>query len=691
MAMFSAVLVANRGEISCRITRTLHSMGIRSIAVYTEHDHDAKHVRVADAAVLIGSYLSVEEIVAAAHAIPSMNAEAIHPGYGFLSENAHLAEACAAAGVTFIGPGVDALTIMGDKIASKKHVTERGVAVIPGVAEPGMTNDDLVAAADEVGFPLLIKPSAGGGGKGMTIVREPAAVADALASARRVASAAFGDDTLFLERLVEKPRHIEVQVLADSHGTTIHLGERECSLQRRHQKIIEEAPSPLLDEATRQRIGEAACEVARSVNYVGAGTVEFLASDNSPDEFFFMEMNTRLQVEHPVTEMVTGIDLVEWQVRIAAGEKLTVEKPQLTGHSVEARIYSEDPANDFLPSAGRIIALYEADGAHSSSVHSDGLHSDGVHSDGVRAGSVRVDSSLVEGGTVSANYDPMLAKVISYGATRDEAFTALDRALADTVILGVTTNIEFLRALLARDDVRAGALDTGLIERALAEIEFAAPSPAVLAAAALSIHSDHWMSGSPWQQPSGWRVGKHRPARYRFECAGTVHEVLVAGPPSAAQVTVADQTTPARLTSTGIEWGTLSIPLTIARDSARAASDTSTIWVAQQGTSFSLIEQSRAESLATHRATLARVAGVVDPELRSPMPGTVVAVAVAHGDTVTAGQTVLTIEAMKMEHPVVATLDGVVDISLKPGDLVTRDQIVARIESPQASTEGETP
>jgi acetyl-CoA/propionyl-CoA carboxylase biotin carboxyl carrier protein len=657
--MFSAVLVANRGEISCRITRTLHAMGIRSIAVYTEHDRDAKHVQVADAAVLIDSYLSVDSIVAAVHAVDGMNAEAIHPGYGFLSENAQLAQACAVAGVTFIGPGVEALEIMGDKIASKKHVTERGVAVIPGIAEPGMTNDDLVAAAAEVGFPLLIKPSAGGGGKGMTIVREPDAVAGALDSARRVASAAFGDDTLFLERLVEKPRHIEVQVLADSHGTIIHLGERECSLQRRHQKIIEEAPSPLLDEAARQRIGEAACEVARSVNYVGAGTVEFLVSDNAPDEFFFMEMNTRLQVEHPVTEMVTGIDLVEWQVRIAAGERLTVETPKLSGHAIEARIYSEDPANDFLPSAGRIVHLHEATG-------------------------VRVDSSLVQGGTVSANYDPMLAKVIAHGATRADAIQALDRALADTVILGVTTNIEFLRALLARDDVAAGQLDTGLIERALAEIEFAAPTPAVLAAAALSIHSEFWLPGSPWKQPSGWRLGPHRPARYRLECAGEVHEVLVAGPPSAAQVTINGDTTPARLTSTGIEWGAVSIRLAIEVDDA-------TVWIAQVGTSWSLTSQSRAESLAAHRATLARVAGVVDPELRSPMPGTVVAVAVANGDTVTAGQTVLTIEAMKMEHPVVATLDGVVDISLKPGDLVARDQIVARIDSPQASTEGETP
>ncbi|QYH37155.1 ATP-grasp domain-containing protein [Salinibacterium sp. M195] len=676
MALFSAVVVANRGEISCRITRTLHSMGIRSIAVYTEHDRDAKHVQVADAAVLIDSYLSVESIVAAAHAVPGMNADAVHPGYGFLSENASLAEACAAAGITFIGPGVEALEIMGDKIASKKHVTERGVAVIPGIAEPGMTNDDLVAAAAEVGFPLLIKPSAGGGGKGMTIVREPDAVAGALDSARRVASAAFGDDTLFLERLVEKPRHIEVQVLADSHGTIIHLGERECSLQRRHQKIIEEAPSPLLDEATRQRIGEAACEVARSVSYIGAGTVEFLVSDNAPDEFFFMEMNTRLQVEHPVTEMVTGIDLVEWQVRIAAGEKLTVETPTLTGHSVEARIYSEDPANDFLPSAGQIVHLHEAADGSAASAGTT---------------SVRVDSSLVQGGTVSANYDPMLAKVIAHGATRAEALHALDRALADTVILGVTTNIEFLRALLARDDVRAGELDTGLIERALAEIEFATPSPAVLAAAALSIHSHRWMPGSPWQQPSGWRVGQHRPARYRLECAGTVYEVLVAGPPSAADVTINGDTTPARLTSTGIEWGALSIRLAIETEGAHEHStDGHTVWIAHDGTSWSLTSQGRAESLADHRATLARVAGVVDPELRSPMPGTVVAVAVANGDSVTAGQTVLTIEAMKMEHPVVATLDGVVDISLKPGDLVTRDQIVARIESPQASTEGET-
>ena len=330
--LFGTVLVANRGEIACRVIRTLRALGIRSVAVYSDADAGARHVREADAAVRIGpaaaaeSYLNIEAIIQACR---DTGAEAVHPGYGFLSENVDFARALEAAGITFIGPGVESLNVMGDKIRSKNHVAGYGVPVVPGIAEPGMTDAQLIEAADAVGFPLLIKPSAGGGGKGMHIVERPEELGATLATARRVAASAFGDDTLFLERLVRTPRHIEVQVLADNHGNVIHLGERECSLQRRHQKVIEEAPSPLLDAlhdggATRARIGEAACQAARSVHYSGAGTVEFLVSDDAPDEFFFMEMNTRLQVEHPVTEMVTGIDLVEWQVRIAAGEELTV-------------------------------------------------------------------------------------------------------------------------------------------------------------------------------------------------------------------------------------------------------------------------------------------------------------------------------------------------------------------------------
>ena len=412
---FGAVLVANRGEIACRIIRTLQSMGIRAVAVYSDADADAKHVRVADAAVRLGparaseSYLNIAAVLAAA---VESGADAIHPGYGFLSENAEFATACVAAGIDFIGPSVEALDVMGDKIRSKEHVEQRGVPTVPGVV--GASDAELIDAANGMGFPLLVKPSAGGGGKGMVVVRDAEELPDALTSARRVAASAFGDDTLLLERLIERPRHIEVQVLADASGHTIHLGERECSLQRRHQKIIEEAPSALLDAATRARIGEAACEVARSVRYVGAGTVEFLVAASRPDEFFFIEMNTRLQVEHPVTEAVVsvqgaGVDLVEWQVRIAAGEPLTIQQDdvRLDGHAIEARLYAEQPANGFLPSIGTVLVCDEASG-------------DGI----------RVDSALVEGLHVTADYDPMLAKVIAHGATRAEALERLDAALA---------------------------------------------------------------------------------------------------------------------------------------------------------------------------------------------------------------------------------------------------------------------
>lgn len=449
--MFESVLVANRGEIAVRIIRTLRRLGIRSVAIYTDMDAGALHPRMADVARRVSSYLDVDEIVGVA---VITGAQAIHPGYGFLSENADFARACAAAGAVFIGPGVDALQTMGDKIAAKEAVTARGVPTVPGTHGSGLDDAALTAAAAEVGYPLLIKPSAGGGGKGMQVVRDAGELAAALASARRVAASAFGDDTLLLERLIERPRHIEVQILADRAGTTIHLGERECSLQRRHQKVVEEAPSPLLTAfdptgATRARIGEAACEVARSVSYEGAGTVEFLVADAAPDEFFFIEMNTRLQVEHPVTELVTGIDLVEQQLRIAAGEPLTLAQDDVAarlsgpgGHAIEARIYAESPSRGFLPATGTVLALHEPTGR-----------------------GWRVDSGLVEGGVVSGAYDPMLAKAIGFGADRDEAIARLDALLADTVVLGVDTNIDELRAVLADPEVRAGRLDTGLLDR----------------------------------------------------------------------------------------------------------------------------------------------------------------------------------------------------------------------------------
>ena len=412
-ALFDTVLVANRGEIAVRVIRTLKRMGIRSVAIYSDADAGALHVREADVAVRVGaspaaeSYLDTEAVIEACR---RSGAQAVHPGYGFLSENIEFARALKNAGIVFIGPGIDALLLMGDKIRSKNHVSAHDVPVTPGIAEPELSDEELIDAAAEIGFPVLIKPSAGGGGKGMVVVDSPDELPAALASARRTALSSFGDDTLFLERLVRAPRHIEVQILADTHGNTVHLGERECSLQRRHQKVIEEAPSPLLEhqadgERIRAEIGAAAVAAAESVNYVGAGTVEFLVSDEAPGEFFFMEMNTRLQVEHPVTEEVVRIrggriDLVEAQVRIAAGQPLgfTQEDVTLQGHAIEARVYAEDPARDFMPSTGTLLRVREPAGQH-----------------------VRVDSCLLEGFTVSPHYDPMLAKVIAWGPDRGEA------------------------------------------------------------------------------------------------------------------------------------------------------------------------------------------------------------------------------------------------------------------------------
>ncbi|MGZ4575869.1 MAG: acetyl-CoA carboxylase biotin carboxylase subunit, partial [Mycobacteriaceae bacterium] len=436
--MFSTVLVANRGEIAVRVIRTLRELGIASVAVYSDADAGARHVREADTAVRLGaaaareSYLDIGKVIAATQ---QTGAQAIHPGYGFLAENAEFARACEDAGLVFIGPPSSAIELMGDKISAKRTVSAAGVPVVPGRNEPGMNEADLVAAAEEVGYPVLVKPSAGGGGKGMRLVHTAADLPEALTSARREAAASFGDDTLFLERFVLRPRHIEVQVLADSHGTVVHLGERECSLQRRHQKIVEEAPSPLLDETTRQRIGAAACDTARACGYAGAGTVEFIVSADAPDEFFFMEMNTRLQVEHPVTELVTGVDLVAEQLRAAAGEKLSFSQSdiRMTGHAIEARVYAEDPARDFLPTGGTALLLREASGP-----------------------GVRVDSGLLEGAGVGSTYDPMLAKVIAHGPDRATALARLDSALGRTAVLGVGTNVSFLRELLRNEDVQAG-------------------------------------------------------------------------------------------------------------------------------------------------------------------------------------------------------------------------------------------
>ena len=680
---FDTVLVANRGEIACRIIRTLRERGIRSIAVYSDADRGAKHVGLADAAVRIGpaapteSYLSANAILAAAR---QTGAGAIHPGYGFLSENEGFARACEEAGIVFIGPSVHALSVMGDKIRSKNHVAASGVPTIPGIAEPGLTDDQLIAAATKVGYPLLIKPSAGGGGKGMHVVERQEDLAETLVTARRVAARAFGDDTLFLERLVNRPRHIEVQVLADTHGNVIHLGERECSLQRRHQKVIEEAPSPLLDETTRARIGEAACAAARSVDYAGAGTVEFLVSDDAPDEFFFMEMNTRLQVEHPVTEMVTGIDLVDWQVRIAAGERLTLGKDDvvLTGHAIEARIYAENPENGFLPAAGTVLVLEEPTG-------------DGI----------RVDSALVEGFTIGSDYDPMLAKVIAWGEGRQQALGRLDRALADTVVLGVATNIEYLRLLVEDPDVQAGRLDTGLIERRLPELAFRGADENTLAAAALFLRLREWEprgSQSPvWSRPTGWRIGPHRATRYSLATGPTASvDVLIDGGPDVASVTVGDSPVqkagirrlPGRPHTYSVDYGGEVRTVEIALDKAAGR-----LWLGNDGFSVGIVHRSRAQALEERLAGIDRnELGTASPQVRSPMPGTVIALSQTTGDTVAVGDTILTVEAMKMEHRLTATLPGIVTVTVTPGDLVKLDQIVATITpSDPTSADGTTP
>ncbi|MET3809736.1 biotin carboxylase N-terminal domain-containing protein [Arthrobacter sp. UYEF3] len=705
--LFGTVLVANRGEIACRVIRTLRALGIRSAAVYSDADAGARHVHEADLAVRIGpaaaaeSYLKIEAIVQACR---DTGADAVHPGYGFLSESVDFARALEKAGITFIGPGVEALNVMGDKIRSKIHVAGYGVPVVPGIAAPGMTDAQLIEAAAGVGFPLLIKPSAGGGGKGMHVVEHPEELQATLATARRVAASAFGDDTLFLERLVRTPRHIEVQVLADNHGNVIHLGERECSLQRRHQKVIEEAPSPLLEglpggAAIRARLGEAACQAARSVNYSGAGTVEFLVSDAAPDEFFFMEMNTRLQVEHPVTEMVTGVDLVEWQVRIAAGEELTVRQDDvvLSGHAVEARVYAEIPEKNFLPSTGTVLLLDELPGP------AQRPSAPARNEVGTARGRVRVDSALIHGLEISSSYDPMISKVIAWGADRAAALDTLDEALAGYTALGIDTNVEYLRLLITDDDVRAGRLDTGLIERKMPEFTFRHPGDAELVTAALyalalaeeARREDR--DGSLWRRRDGWRIGAPAPLRISLGTSdGGVVTVDISGPAAAGQVTVSVNGGPqltAFLQFTArdhpvltLKGETSSVALAPVLTGLPAGSwmapdprVLSALFLGNQGWSCRLEVLSRETRLARVLAAVEREEGAADPAVRSPMPGTVVSVSVTDGDTVAAGQVLVSVEAMKMEHQLVAPLDGTVHISVGSGDLVKADQILATI------------
>ncbi|MFE2977634.1 acetyl/propionyl/methylcrotonyl-CoA carboxylase subunit alpha [Streptomyces sp. NPDC059258] len=637
--MFDTVLVANRGEIAVRVIRTLREQGVRSVAVFSDADADARHVREADTAVRIGpppaaeSYLNVPALLEAAR---RTGAQAVHPGYGFLAENAEFAQACADAGLVFIGPPASAIALMGDKIRAKETVSAYGVPVVPGSSGSGLTDAQLESAAREIGTPVLLKPSAGGGGKGMRLVRDAAVLGEEIAAARREARASFGDDTLLVERWIDRPRHIEIQVLADAHGNVIHLGERECSLQRRHQKIIEEAPSVLLDEATRAAMGEAAVQAARSCGYVGAGTVEFIVPGNDPSSYYFMEMNTRLQVEHPVTELITGLDLVEWQLRVASGEQLPYAQKDitLTGWAIEARVCAEDPSRGFLPSGGTVLALREPQG-----------------------GGVRTDSGLSEGVPVGSLYDPMLSKVIAYGPDRATAIRKLRAALADTVILGVPTNAGFLRRLLAHPDVVAGTLDTGLVEReAEGLVPDGVPDEVYAAAAAVRLDAlaprpDAGGWTDPFSVPSGWRTGGVRvPLVFPLRVSGL--EPVTHGVPVGATVT-ADR-------------------VTVELDGAVGHFHRSGDWLGRDGDTWHVQDHDPVE------AALSGAGRSGADTLAAPMPGTVTVVKVAVGDEVEAGQSLLVVEAMKMEHVISAPHAGTVtELDVTAGATVAMDQILA--------------
>ncbi|BDH55917.1 biotin carboxylase N-terminal domain-containing protein [Tsukamurella sp. PLM1] len=658
MSKIEKVLIANRGEIACRVIDTLRTLGIASVAVYSDADADARHVRLADEAVRLGpaaateSYLRIDKVVEAARAT---GADAVHPGYGFLSENAAFARALTEAGIEFLGPPVESIETMGDKITARAAVVERDVPVVPGISRPGLTDADLIDAAEGIGFPVLIKPSAGGGGKGMHRVEDPADLPAAVAAARREAAAAFGDDALFMEHFVDTPRHIEVQVLADKHGNVIHLGERECSLQRRHQKVIEEAPSALLDDATRAEIGRAACDAARSVGYTGVGTVEFIVSARRPDKFFFMEMNTRLQVEHPVTELVTGVDLVEQQIRVANGEVLALTQDDivLTGHAVEARVYAEDPAAGFLPTGGTVTALRYP--------RSD------------RRGPVRVDTGIEAGSVVGSDYDPMLAKVIAHADDREQALRRLDEALAGTQLTGLRTNVDFCRFVLNDADVVAGRLDTELLDRLAPTYTRSNPTVRAYAAAAVTAVAAARGEG-PWGTEIGWRIGGARPTVVRFSASGAdvdgdsgpVH-VSVLGDAvrvrGQAEDSTLDWSGTARIVGERLVVDGYSSPVTVALDHG-------TYWVSGEDGTYELpLAKSRSKDRD----------GAHGGEVTSPMPGAVVAVPVQDGQTVTKGETLVIIEAMKMEQPLAAPHDGVVSIAVRAGDKVTAAQVLATV------------
>jgi acetyl/propionyl-CoA carboxylase alpha subunit len=664
--MFKSVLVANRGEIACRVFRTAKRMGIKSLAVYSEADAKALHVREADEAMLIGpapareSYLDQDKVLAAAKA---MGAEAIHPGYGFLSENAGFAEAVVAAGMIWIGAPPASIRAMGLKDAAKKLMVEAGVPVTPGYMGEDQNPERLKAEADAIGYPVLIKAVAGGGGKGMRRVDEAGAFLDALASCQREAASSFGDDRVLIEKYILSPRHIEVQVFGDSHGEVVHLYERDCSLQRRHQKVIEEAPAPGMDAATREAVTSAAVKAAKAVNYVGAGTIEFIADGTEglrADRIWFMEMNTRLQVEHAVTESITGVDLVEWQFRAAAGEAVPLKQAEIpmNGWAMEARLYAEDPANGFLPSIGKLEHFVLPD-------------------------DIRVDTGVFEGGEVSQFYDPMIAKLIVHETSREAAAARLADACGEVEVWPVRTNAGFLVRCLEHPSFVSGDVDTGFIAREEGELVVSQPSEAArVAALTLMAESQHFGPkpgradhDTPWEADAdntatGFRLNAPRRALYSAQIGG---EVATGSVLSRQQADFSWD-----VESDGQRHLSRSEARTIMVDGLGSVAYRGT-WRDTDGLIF---DRGWAWRVTEPRFTGVAGGSASDGSLRAPMPGKIVAAPVKAGDAVVKGQPIVVLEAMKMEHALTAPFDGIVgEIGVAVGDQVAADAVLAVVKA----------
>ncbi len=654
---FRTLLIANRGEIACRVIRTARAMGLRTVAVYSEADANAQHVAEADEAVLIGparasdSYLNISRVLAAAK---SSGAEAIHPGYGFLSESAEFAQACAEAGLIFVGPTAEMITAMGSKSGSKALMERAGVPLVPGYHGDAQDDDTLSKAASRIGFPVLVKASAGGGGRGMRVVRSAAELAPAVTSAKREAKAAFGDDRMLIEKYVDNPRHIEVQVIGDSHGNLLSLFERECTLQRRHQKVIEEAPSPTLDEAQREAVCAAARKAAGAVNYVGAGTIEFVSDGK---DVFFIEMNTRLQVEHPVTELITGIDLVEWQLRVAFGERLPLTQNQITlkGHAIEARVYAENPDKNFMPSVGRISAWRMASGI----------------------GGLRIDAGYRAGDMVSPNYDAMLAKVITWAPTRATAIDALGRALDETDIRGIVTNTAFLAKLVTHPAVRANNIDTGFIERELSALTTSASAVGdlELSAAVAAILADEQASSqsemrSPWHT-AGWMPVGRRNRVFKFKRGQDEWSVALRYGGGASSIVIGEREQ--MFASTSIGDGGLDLTLNGVRSRVTGLVDGHELYVRTRNGRFDLhwVDPFGGDDEET----------TGEDKIVAPLPGTVVALLAEEGAVLEKGAAILTLEVMKMEQTLRAPFAGVLkELRCKVGDVVGEGAELAKIE-----------